>query len=172
MTKIYKGINNKDNGNYLESRLRDSACSADFTFPLARWAPMQPATINPTFDLCTRYPLRLGGPRQCGMQSLPNNSTHDQHWESKPTPSDPECLWVEWLLIAVNIKKKTIWQDLWEILVFGWGECSSICNSKWSSISQWQNILHCQHYHPWMAHMPSLREIYVCFVTNKEVWLK
>ena len=23
---------------------------------------MQPATIDPTLDLCTRYPLRLGGP--------------------------------------------------------------------------------------------------------------
>ena len=28
---------------------------------------MQPATIDPTMDLCTRYPLRLGGLRQCGI---------------------------------------------------------------------------------------------------------
>ena len=49
---------------------------------------MQPATIDPTLDLCTRYPLRLGGPRQCGIQSLPNTSTHGQHWESNPRPSD------------------------------------------------------------------------------------
>ena len=58
---------------------------------------MQPATIDPTLDLCTRYPLRLGGPRQCGIQSLPDTSTHGQHWESNPRPSalesnsDPLC---------------------------------------------------------------------------------
>ena len=50
----------------------------------------QPATIDPTLDLCTRYPLRLGGPRQCGIRSLPNTSTHGQHWESNPRPSDLE----------------------------------------------------------------------------------
>ena len=49
---------------------------------------MQPATIfDPTLDLCTRYPLLLGGPRQCGIRSLPNTSTHGQHWESNPRPS-------------------------------------------------------------------------------------
>ena len=74
----------------LESRLHDNACSTDFTFPLARWVPMQPATIDPTLDLCTRYPLRLGGPRQYGMQSLPDTSTHGQHRESNPRPSDLE----------------------------------------------------------------------------------
>ena len=50
----------------------------------------QPATIDPTLDLCTRYPLRLGGPRQCGIRSLPDASTHGQHWESNPRPSDLE----------------------------------------------------------------------------------
>ena len=50
----------------------------------------QPATIDPTLNLCTRYPLRLGGPRQCGIRSLPNTSTHGQHWESNPRPSDLE----------------------------------------------------------------------------------
>ena len=51
---------------------------------------MQPATIDPTLDLCARYPLRLGGPRQCRMRILPNTSTHGQHWESTPRPSDLE----------------------------------------------------------------------------------
>ena len=51
---------------------------------------MQPATIDPTLDLCTRYPLRLGGLRQCGIRSLPNTSTHGQHWESNSRPSDLE----------------------------------------------------------------------------------
>ena len=51
---------------------------------------MQPATIDPTLDLCTRYPLRLGGPRQCGIRSLSDTSTHGQHWESNPRPSDLE----------------------------------------------------------------------------------
>ena len=72
----------------LGSRLHDNACSTDFTFPLARWAPMQPATIDPTLDLCTRFPLRLGGPMQCGIRSLPNTSTSGQHWESNLRPSD------------------------------------------------------------------------------------
>ena len=74
----------KGKGSCLESRLHDNACSTDFTFALARWAPMQPATINPTLDLCTRYPLWLGGPRQCGIRSLPDTSTCGQHWESTP----------------------------------------------------------------------------------------
>ena len=52
-----------------------------FTFPLARWAPMQPAAISPTLDLCTKPPLWLGGPRQCRIRSFPDTSTLDQHWE-------------------------------------------------------------------------------------------
>ena len=76
----------KGKGSCFESRLHDNACSTDFTFPLARWVPMQPATIDPTLDLRTRYPLRLGGPRQCGIRSLPDTSTHGQHWESNPRP--------------------------------------------------------------------------------------
>ena len=40
--------------------------------------------------ICTSYPLWLGGPRQCGIQSLPNTSTHDQNWEWNPRPSDLE----------------------------------------------------------------------------------
>ena len=51
---------------------------------------MQPATIDPTLDLCTRYSLRLGGLRQCGIRSLPDTSTHGQHWESNSRPSDLE----------------------------------------------------------------------------------
>ena len=59
-------VNGKGKG-CLESRSHDNECPRDFTLPLARWAPMKPATINPTLDLCTRYPLRLGGPWQCGL---------------------------------------------------------------------------------------------------------
>ena len=51
---------------------------------------MQPVTIDPTLDLCTGYSVRLGGPRQCGIQSLPDTSTHGQHWESNPRASDRE----------------------------------------------------------------------------------
>ena len=58
--------------------IHDYAFSTDFTFPLARWAPMQPATIDRSLDLCTMYPLRLGGLRQCGIPSLPNTCTHNQ----------------------------------------------------------------------------------------------
>ena len=51
---------------------------------------MQPAAIDPTLDLCTRYPLRLGGHRQYGIHSLPDTSTDGQHWELNPRPSDLE----------------------------------------------------------------------------------
>ena len=71
---LFKG---KGKGSCLESLLHDNACSTDFTFPLAR----QPATIDPTWDLCTRCPLRLSRPGQCGIQSLPNTSTNGQHRE-------------------------------------------------------------------------------------------
>ena len=50
----------------------------------------QPAIIDPNLDLCTRYPLRLCGPRQCGILRLPNISTYGQHWESNPRPYDLE----------------------------------------------------------------------------------
>ena len=38
-------------GSCLESRLHYDACSTNSTFPLARWAPMQPATVDPTMHL-------------------------------------------------------------------------------------------------------------------------
>ena len=85
-----KSFLGKGKGSCLESRLHDNACSTGFTFPLARWVPMQPATVDPTLDLCTRYPLRLSGLRQCGIRSLPDTSTHGPHWGSKPRPSDLE----------------------------------------------------------------------------------
>ena len=86
-TSLSKG---KGKGSCLKSRLHDNACSTAFTFPMARWEPMQPVTVDPTLDLCTRYILQLGGPRQCGIRSLPNTSTHGQHWESNSWPSDLE----------------------------------------------------------------------------------
>ena len=86
---LVKKSKGKGKGSCLESRLHDNACLTDFTFPLARWAPMQPATTDPTLDLCTRYPLRPGGLRQCGIQSLrTDTSTHGQRRESNPRPSD------------------------------------------------------------------------------------
>ena len=73
----------KDKGICLESRCTcDYTCSSD--------GVQQLATIDLTLDLCTRYPLRLGGPRQCGIQSLPDTSTYSQHWESNPRLSDLE----------------------------------------------------------------------------------
>ena len=57
--------------------------------PLAAGA-QQHVIIDPTLDLCTRYPLWLGGLRLCGIRSLPDTSTHGQYWESKPRPSDLE----------------------------------------------------------------------------------
>ena len=34
-------------------------------FPLANWMPVQLVTIDTTLDLSAKYPLQLGGPRQC-----------------------------------------------------------------------------------------------------------
>ena len=50
-------------------------------------AAQQPATTDPTLDLCTRYPLGLwlGGPRQSGIQSLPDTTTHGHTWPHIPT---------------------------------------------------------------------------------------
>ena len=62
--------------------------SSDFT-PLAVGA-QQPATIDPTLDLCPRYPLWLGGPRQCAIRSFPGTSTRGQHWKSNPRSLDLE----------------------------------------------------------------------------------
>lgn len=35
------------------------------------------AGVDKTLNLCTRFLLRLGGPRQHGMQSFPNTFTHN-----------------------------------------------------------------------------------------------
>ena len=45
------------------------------TLPPLAVGVQHPATIDPTLDLCTRYPLQLGGQRQCGIQSLPDTYT-------------------------------------------------------------------------------------------------
>ena len=37
---------------------------------------MQPAAIDETLGLCTRYQLGLGGLRHCGMRSLPDTFVH------------------------------------------------------------------------------------------------
>ena len=73
----------------LESRyLCDYTCSSDFTSSASGRTADE--TIDPILDLCARYPLQMGGPRQCGIRSLPGTSTHDYHWESNPRPSDLE----------------------------------------------------------------------------------
>ena len=70
--------------------IHDYAYSTDLTFPpglWARWAPIQPAAVDPALDLCSRYPFRLGGPSQRGI-CLPDISKHNQCWESNPKPSN------------------------------------------------------------------------------------
>ena len=73
--------------NHLPSLAEGATGSQPFTLP-GRGRHRQPTAIDPTLDLCTRYPLQLGGLRQCGIRSLPNTCTHDQDWESIPRPSD------------------------------------------------------------------------------------
>ena len=78
---------------------------------------MQPATIDPTFYLCTIYPLRLGGWRQCEIPSLPDSSTHGQHWESNPRPSDLEsnalCLWHRLPQVTICNRQAATTLNMW-----------------------------------------------------------
>ena len=73
---------------------------------------MQLRTIDPTLDLCTWYPLRLGGPRQCGvgLQRLFDTSTNDQCWKSNPTHSDLESI----TLVSTwpRVPKQKLWDSL------------------------------------------------------------
>ena len=43
-------------------------------FPRARIARNSAKTVEPTLNLCTRYPLLLGGQRQCGFKACPRLS--------------------------------------------------------------------------------------------------
>ena len=52
------------------------------TLPPQAVGAQQPATIDPTLDQCIRYPLRLGGPRQCGIQSTNTNTKTLLHMAS------------------------------------------------------------------------------------------
>ena len=67
--------------------IHDYACLTDYIFSLAKWAPVQPATIDLTLDLCTRYPLQLGRPSQCEIRIFPD---YDQCCKSNPKPFDFE----------------------------------------------------------------------------------
>ena len=77
-----------------------------FTFPPGEVSAnlKQPATVDQTFNLCTRYPLLLGGQRQCGFKPCPRilymtgvpgiepqtPSSRVQHLTTQPrTPSCP-----------------------------------------------------------------------------------
>ena len=46
---------------------------------------MLPATIDPTLNLCTRYPLRLGGPRRCVECEACSTALHMTIQLSAPT---------------------------------------------------------------------------------------
>ena len=56
--------------------------------PFPSWMPMQPASANPSLDLCTRYPLQLSGSRQCEMQPYPIFMLVTDFKESNPRPID------------------------------------------------------------------------------------
>ena len=106
-TKVYvqylkKG---KSKGSCFESRLHDYPCITRYHSP-RKVAPMHPTTIATTLDLCTMFPLRLGGPRQCGIQSLPDTSTHGQHLKSNPRPSTALSTWPHATTGLTKKKKK------------------------------------------------------------------
>ena len=54
----------------------------------AHFLQLMPIKIFPICVPPGRYPSLMGGQRQYGMRSLPHASTHDQHWESNPRPSN------------------------------------------------------------------------------------
>ena len=109
-----------------------------FTFPPGSGHLRPPAAIDPTLDLCTRYPLQLGGPRQCGIQSFPNTSAHAQHREL-----DPRTFW-SWVQCPIHL---ATWQK-------------SCIQTARSSVIQWcQNIysLYKSSSHPlWNGKLTSL----------------
>ena len=51
------------------------------TLPRLAVGTQQPSTNDLTLAVCTRYPLWLGGSRQCGIRSLSNAYTHGHYWE-------------------------------------------------------------------------------------------
>ena len=64
----------KGKGVGLESRHIGKPNQRTLLYPLAMISAyniMLPATIDPTLNLCTRYPLLLGGQRQCGFKACP-----------------------------------------------------------------------------------------------------
>ena len=109
----------------------------------------QPATILiQTLALCTRYPVRLGGPRQCGIWSLPDISTHGQHepqtfwsWGQRPihlATCSPNSLHIMIVsmnqIVAVNklIKMKAVWSAN--------NECYHSQVLTLSAQSEWQQL--------------------------------
>ena len=90
-TNISQSLKGKGKGICSESIYPcDSTCSSDLSSPGSRRTAPCNYWSNFVLDLDTRYPLRLGGPRQYGIQSLPDTSTHGKHWESSPRLSDLE----------------------------------------------------------------------------------
>ena len=77
----YKGI-------CLESRhalLRIShASSADFTFSLNKWAQVQPATVDPILDLCTRYAQEDRGSVEYEVCLTPLHIISTDNWTHDP----------------------------------------------------------------------------------------
>ena len=58
----------KGKGSCLESRVMTTHVQQTLYFPWQVGCQlMQPATIDPTLDLCTKHPLWLDGQRQCGI---------------------------------------------------------------------------------------------------------
>ena len=98
VSKYYK---RKGKGSCLESRLHDNACSIDFTFPVVRWVPKQPATIDPTLDLCTQVPITAGWTKALWNTKF---ARHLYRWP------------------ALGIEPKTVWS--WAQCYIHWAACS------------------------------------------------
>ena len=95
----------------------------NFTFFSARWVSVQPATTDSTLCLCTRYPLRHGGPKQFGVLKLPEICTHDQDWKLNPRPSDLESNALStWLQSLQSIWPNVIVKPSESINLDGWAD--------------------------------------------------
>ena len=55
-----------------------------------KWGPMAACNYLSTLDMCTRYPLQLGDPRQHGIAKFSATSTNDQRKKLNPRHLDLE----------------------------------------------------------------------------------
>ena len=99
------------------------------TFPPARLARNAAATVYPTLNMCTRYPLLLGGQRQCRFKACPRHITGAVEIKPKTPRSRVQSPnhSLEYIIIHVSIGLKI---SLSVLFVFIESNHRSVCLSK------------------------------------------